>query len=320
LKIADLIVIPDWGLDLGHLFAVEVVLDPDRRKLVESSYQKNCEYGLSVVFVPVYREDGPRLEKILRDLGANIVDHWTEFRRAGDVCVASWLGSTIDMESVERLIEHHVMGEALDAHEHGEALGITTRDGHKYVFAYFRRSGKSRQLGPATQFIEFVVDRINRDLPPPSPDTEWDEYVNYVFRREWPHEPLLPRYKNWCEYLVKHYNVPELLAQAMLFGPGKEIYSKKDDKGIYWVFYRKQKLCRVTNEIRHVIMHPDRVCPLPNERPRRFGPREMHKAICADCKAECEVPFKPTEGRPVYCKDCWKVRNSNKLGSTYDSY
>lgn len=35
------------------------------------------------------------------------------------------------------------------------------------------------------------------------------------------------------------------------------------------------------------------------------GPREMHKATCADCGAECEVPFKPTEGRPVYCKECY---------------
>jgi len=35
------------------------------------------------------------------------------------------------------------------------------------------------------------------------------------------------------------------------------------------------------------------------------GPREMHKAICADCGQETEVPFKPTEGRPVYCRDCF---------------
>jgi CxxC-x17-CxxC domain-containing protein len=35
------------------------------------------------------------------------------------------------------------------------------------------------------------------------------------------------------------------------------------------------------------------------------GPREMHKATCADCGQECEVPFKPTEGRPVYCKECY---------------
>jgi len=34
--------------------------------------------------------------------------------------------------------------------------------------------------------------------------------------------------------------------------------------------------------------------------------REMHKAVCADCKKECEVPFKPTEGRAVYCRDCYR--------------
>ena len=36
------------------------------------------------------------------------------------------------------------------------------------------------------------------------------------------------------------------------------------------------------------------------------GPREMHKVICSDCGQECEVPFKPTEGRPVYCQECFK--------------
>jgi CxxC-x17-CxxC domain-containing protein len=35
-------------------------------------------------------------------------------------------------------------------------------------------------------------------------------------------------------------------------------------------------------------------------------PREMHKATCAECKKECEVPFKPTEGRDVFCKDCFQ--------------
>ena len=34
-------------------------------------------------------------------------------------------------------------------------------------------------------------------------------------------------------------------------------------------------------------------------------PREMFKAICADCKKECEVPFKPSGDRPVYCKECF---------------
>ncbi|MEM3112867.1 MAG: CxxC-x17-CxxC domain-containing protein [Candidatus Pacearchaeota archaeon] len=39
-----------------------------------------------------------------------------------------------------------------------------------------------------------------------------------------------------------------------------------------------------------------------------FRPREMHKAVCADCKQECEVPFKPNEGKPVYCRDCFQKR------------
>jgi CxxC-x17-CxxC domain-containing protein len=38
------------------------------------------------------------------------------------------------------------------------------------------------------------------------------------------------------------------------------------------------------------------------------GPREMHKATCSECGKECEVPFKPTEGRPIYCRDCYAKR------------
>ena len=33
---------------------------------------------------------------------------------------------------------------------------------------------------------------------------------------------------------------------------------------------------------------------------------EFFKAVCSDCGAECEVPFKPTQGRPVYCRDCFR--------------
>ncbi len=40
----------------------------------------------------------------------------------------------------------------------------------------------------------------------------------------------------------------------------------------------------------------------------RFGDRKMHKAICAECKKECEVPFEPQEGRPVYCRECFAKR------------
>ncbi|ETA67276.1 MAG: hypothetical protein PWQ51_1177 [Methanolobus sp.] len=36
------------------------------------------------------------------------------------------------------------------------------------------------------------------------------------------------------------------------------------------------------------------------------GPREMHKATCSDCGQETEVPFKPAEDRPVYCRECFQ--------------
>jgi CxxC-x17-CxxC domain-containing protein len=40
-----------------------------------------------------------------------------------------------------------------------------------------------------------------------------------------------------------------------------------------------------------------------------FGQRrpvELHKATCAKCKEETEVPFKPDGSRPVYCRDCYQ--------------
>jgi len=36
--------------------------------------------------------------------------------------------------------------------------------------------------------------------------------------------------------------------------------------------------------------------------------KEMHKATCADCQKECEVPFKPDGSRPVYCRECYSKR------------
>lgn len=41
------------------------------------------------------------------------------------------------------------------------------------------------------------------------------------------------------------------------------------------------------------------------------GPREMHKATCGDCGKECEVPFKPSGARPVYCRDCFAKRKQS---------
>jgi CxxC-x17-CxxC domain-containing protein len=46
---------------------------------------------------------------------------------------------------------------------------------------------------------------------------------------------------------------------------------------------------------------------------RSDEPREMHKAVCSDCKQDCEVPFKPAEGKPVYCKECYSKHKPKRF-------
>lgn len=36
--------------------------------------------------------------------------------------------------------------------------------------------------------------------------------------------------------------------------------------------------------------------------------RESYDAVCAECGNATTVPFKPTQGRPVYCRDCFRSR------------
>jgi len=47
--------------------------------------------------------------------------------------------------------------------------------------------------------------------------------------------------------------------------------------------------------------------------------RPLYKAVCADCRKDCEIPFKPTGERPVYCKECFagrKAGNSAPKGNS----
>lgn len=59
-------------------------------------------------------------------------------------------------------------------------------------------------------------------------------------------------------------------------------------------------------------------CRAARRRERRgaYGDeKRVFSAVCADCGVETTVPFEPTEGRPVYCKECYdKIRQSSDLG------
>jgi CxxC-x17-CxxC domain-containing protein len=59
---------------------------------------------------------------------------------------------------------------------------------------------------------------------------------------------------------------------------------------------------------------PKRCKECKGKRSARMGqpPRERVETVatCSQCGKETTVPFKPTQGRPVYCKECFQQRKS----------
>lgn len=45
------------------------------------------------------------------------------------------------------------------------------------------------------------------------------------------------------------------------------------------------------------------------------GQREMFDATCAQCGTATRVPFRPTAGRAVYCRDCFAQRRAASGGA-----
>lgn len=41
---------------------------------------------------------------------------------------------------------------------------------------------------------------------------------------------------------------------------------------------------------------------------------EMFRAICATCNKSCDIPFKPSNDRPVYCSDCFQANREREDG------
>jgi CxxC-x17-CxxC domain-containing protein len=51
------------------------------------------------------------------------------------------------------------------------------------------------------------------------------------------------------------------------------------------------------------------------------GNREMFKTTCSNCGKECEVPFRPTNGKPVYCSECFeKMGNGGRSDSPRNDF
>ena len=44
------------------------------------------------------------------------------------------------------------------------------------------------------------------------------------------------------------------------------------------------------------------------------GDRQMYDAVCDNCGKDCKVPFQPTQGKPIYCSQCFE----DKGGGNHD--
>ena len=76
------------------------------------------------------------------------------------------------------------------------------------------------------------------------------------------------------------------------------------------------RISNVLFEIRDDLRQNSRQNASHQQNPYSYAPpqhsapqRMMYQVVCADCKKNTEVPFKPGD-RPVYCKECFAVRKS----------
>ena len=53
----------------------------------------------------------------------------------------------------------------------------------------------------------------------------------------------------------------------------------------------------------------------------RPGFQKTFRVTCDKCGKDCDVPFKPTGDKPVYCSDCFRKNgNSEKKSKKYDDF
>ena len=55
---------------------------------------------------------------------------------------------------------------------------------------------------------------------------------------------------------------------------------------------------------------PQRCKVCRDARKSRRSKREMFDVVCDECGKKTQVPFKPTEDRPVYCSECFAKKNN----------
>ena len=53
---------------------------------------------------------------------------------------------------------------------------------------------------------------------------------------------------------------------------------------------------------------------------RSSGPVTHHKATCTKCGESCEVSFRPVNGKPIFCRNCFVKTGDTATGRAGDKY
>ncbi|MBI9071039.1 MAG: hypothetical protein JEY94_05550 [Melioribacteraceae bacterium] len=66
----------------------------------------------------------------------------------------------------------------------------------------------------------------------------------------------------------------------------------------------------------------DRKFKSGDSRKRSFNDRDsaMYNVVCDSCGKDCEVPFRPTQGKPIYCDKCFGNEKGSENRNNTDQF
>ena len=107
--------------------------------------------------------------------------------------------------------------------------------------------------------------------------------------------------------------LPDLVTAMMKLVERLEALEKKTDLML-------GRVSNLPSEMRHAVQNfqrPDHGLQqnhgLAHGQPNERRERILYQAVCADCCKRCEVPFKPSGDRPVYCPECFAIRKAGHV-------
>ena len=103
--------------------------------------------------------------------------------------------------------------------------------------------------------------------------------------------------------------MPDLIAVMLKLTERLEAVERKMDLVISQTQQRPQQQSHQAYQPQRPQEQNFNRAPQQNQQ-HRPGGKPMFPAVCADCKKNCEVPFRPSPERAAYCKECYGRRKN----------